>query len=244
MADTICRKSNPRRRQQRHKRGEGAVSLFLLVCSLSSCGIESYQYLYPPYDGIQYDYTFYNYSGNDSSVYFKGYEIIYKLYAYENASSIPSDSTFASYGSSGLSESVLNSVFFNNTVNGYRRLFLSSETDQHPLISVSDNTDNSKKELIFTDPGSVTLESEGSNFAVVRYVDNSNESTRVKRGFDPLVSFYEEDEDMPDGAATGDYIIAAFYAVSYGTEDLISYIFSEPVYIGKYPWPATSVIIH
>ncbi len=196
------------------------------MVSASSCGIESYQYLYPP--NYISPLSFKNNPGNEGSIYFEGYEIVYKLYKMNDDQS-PTDSTLEAYGNSQLTDSVLYTIFFGDTVNGYRRLFTDGAHEQKPLIEI-DSSDGSAILLNVKDCKIIVGSTE---YGFVRYIENKD-GDNVSRKFSAEDSYYTGDEDLPSDIASGDTIIAAFYAVSYGTEDRITHIFSEPTYIGFY----------
>lgn len=134
------------------------------------------------------------------------------------------------YGNSQLTDSVLNQIFFGDTVNGYRRLFKDGAYEQKPLIEI-DPSDGSS--IVLNVEGCTILIDATEYCSFVRYIKDS-ESNYKERDFSDS-SYAEGDEDLPSDIASGDTIIAAFYAVSYGcTDDRITHIFSEPTYIGFY----------
>ena len=159
---------------------------------------------------------------------------------------MPSDQTdtFINNGRRELTEIVKTSVFAFNTVKGYRRLFIESSPAKRPLISKSDFSSGALFELNTTDPENIYIDIGGGSerLYLVRLIRKRGSTVYFEQGISSDSSFSSDDEDLPEGVSNGDYLVIAFYAISYGTKDMISHIFSDPLYIGYFSIDGVSLL--
>jgi len=237
-------------------RGGLILFLFLIVFSISACGIAIYYYLSPPI--YLSPLSFYHASNNDSDIAV-GYEYFYRIYDSENTNT--SENTIISDANVFFTNNNLLDLLFSNNYliegSDFKRIlpiwddistnyYLGSE----PIPSVSppvmtidpayfDSNDSSENFTITLNISTVSgtgkisttsyfpSGSYKSEIDFERYVNTINDSNFYQKSF---LDFNSDQDDVPVLSASD--IDIAFFVVLYGRDENFVPIFSDVVYIG------------
>ena len=206
----------------------GGVLLLLSAVLLSSCGLPTYAYLYPPEayttrndpDNQENDIIFWNAYNNNSSI-FSGYEIYYKIYDPLNASA--SDTSYLTDISAIEASTTTYTTVLENK--GFSRLFVSDTPDintyTHNEIRPTFHIDADLLEEEFRIRLKFLQEqSSGTSFLaetfnttltftatpyIYRHVTNSSTTSTLNKSFD-LSDFDINDNDMPSSVDYNSYL--------------------------------------
>ncbi len=212
----------------------------LTVLFFSSCGIESYPYLFPPERIAGPDVDFLHDDRNDPSV-FRGYEFYYRIYPDGVAAPtgsveddiIISDMNAYFKGTSDFIAVSSNAVLGNSGDEGYRRFYISAaKTGTRPLIPVDTaDVNTSFTGRITETDGNLVLEISGilaSPLTLKRNTEKSNPDPDFLAFSNNLEDYDSTDDDILFDPASGsdDYtdplnprIAVAVFAVPFGFDN-------------------------
>ena len=206
--------------------------MLLLTILLSSCGVQSYPYLFPA-ESIAGEVGFRHDGSNDPNV-FQGYELYYRLYdqdsiytdgsvdesqvksemkSYFNGSNDFFSVSFDDLGSTSIASS---------KDKGYRRFYIGSRKDSVPLVPISSGkVDSSFKAYLYNYSDHIELEILGTTYRMRRntlkgdsgsdYPDFNNESADYDLSDNDILS--DQIDEIPTG---GEKLVVAVFVVPYG----------------------------
>jgi hypothetical protein len=213
----------------------------LLACALvvlTSCGLDTFIYFYPvsqylnwPSEDSAYNYFSFRTSDekNGDNVYFKGYEIYYRIY--NNSSTRSSDvSSIATYNTNNPTTAYTYLI----DTKKYVRMNAQTRLSNYPLFSAS--TTNQTVVIRFLDYGiySAGVTVDGANYGLaLRTIDNlSKDQTAYTFTYDEIQS---SDSDVSystwDDATQKKWYVQAF-VMAYGYDESYKVIYSSVFNIG------------
>lgn len=209
------------------------AAVALLSC-LSSCGLEHIPYVDEPVPGTTVQETFTFSAPASVAGYFLGYELYYKLYALDNPAA---DSEVALASVAALQAA------------GFHRLTKEGDTDARlPLVEAPSQADHRVAVTFFPyggQPSFTITDSSGAPLIAepvllrrgVQYPIGEPGVTGVYQTFadfsadDTILTDTDLPESVWSSMSSGSQVKLALYAVSYGEDELLAPLYSEPVYL-------------
>ena len=199
-----------------------------IVLLLQSCGIESYDYLYPPRENssstTSTTRTFLHDTDNDIEG-FRGYQIYYKLYMGPSASVLPDSaiseaSSIESYRSTGYPDTVIAKM---ETL-GYRAI-VPLGINPVPVVSITDASKEAQVDINLIKE-TLTLNVDGVEdiYDIRRSTYDTKGENRSFLAIDPI------DDDVST-ISGGDNMWIRVYAFAYGLNSSFSAFYSLPTVV-------------
>jgi hypothetical protein len=200
----------------------------LLLLALTTCGIPSYPYLYPP-EALGGGRVGFTHNSDNNSTVFVGYEIYYRFYSTDpgsiGATSLAEQDMQLYFTSSFQISSIVYEDSSNAFNKGFRRAYIKETEDTPPQLPIESADINGTFiiEFILDDvtDNEIKFSYNSSDYIVKRSVTDSDDT---HKSFLPVsdIDVYDfstsGDEDIVADGVDSSNIFVAFYAVPYGID--------------------------